>query len=1485
MLTNTGAQTLTGVTVADFKTGPITCPTATLAPGAATTCTVTYVITQADVDGGSVDNTATATATDPAGNAVGPVTDTTSTPTSTDATLTLDKRAGTPTDADGSGRVDAGDTIAYAFVLTNTGAVTLTDVGVIDAKVGPVDCPVSTLAPGASTTCTAAYTISQADVDRGSVDNTATAGATAPDGDAVAARPDSTTTPTSDVATLTLDKRAAAPTDVNGNGRVDAGDTVAYRFVVTNTGARTLTDVTVDDPKTGPVACPTATLAPRASATCTVTYAITQADVDAGTVANTAVASATNPDGNRTEQALDSTTTPTSTVAALRLDKRAGQPADVDGSGRVDAGDTIAYTFVLTNTGVVTLTQLGLDDPKTGPVGCPTATLAPGASVTCSAVYTVSQADVDAGSVDNTATATAASPGGAAVGPVTDTTSTPTSTATTLTLDKRAGTPVDADGSGRVDAGDTIGYTFVVTNTGARTLADVTVDDPKVGAVDCPTAALAPGATTTCTADYVITQADVDAGTVANAATATATGPDGRRLEPVTDTTSTPTSTEATLTLDKQAGTPVDTDSNGRVDAGDTIAYAFTLTNTGAVTLTDLAVTDANTGPVNCPVTSLAPGATTACTADYVITQTDVDAGTVDNTATATASALNGDAVAARPDSATTTTSDVATLTLDKQAGQPVDADGNGRVDAGDTIAYRFTVTNTGARTLTDVTVDDPKAGAVDCPTATLAPRASTTCSADYTITQPDVDAGTVANTAVASATNPDGNRTELALDSTTTDTSTEATLTLDKQAGEPADVNDNDRVDAGDRIDYRFTITNTGAVTLTDLMVDDPKTGPVNCPTGTVAPGDTTTCTVSYLITQADVDAGTVDNTATATATAPNGDAVAARPDSTTTTTSDVATLTLDKQAGQPVDADGNGRVDAGDTIAYRFTVTNTGARILTDVTVDDPKAGAVDCPTATLAPGVSTTCTADYSITQPDVDAGTVDNTATATATGPDGTPVEPGTDTTSTPTSRVATLTLDKQAGTPSDVDGSGRVDAGDTIAYAFTLTNTGAVTLTDLAVADAKTGPVNCTVTSLAPGATTTCTADYVITQADVDGGTVDNTATATATAPNGDAVAAGPDTTSTPTSDVATLTLDKQAGQPVDADGSGRVDAGDTIAYRFTVTNTGARTLTGVVVVDPKTGPVDCPTATLAPGASTTCIADYTITQADVDAGTVNNTATATAVGPDGRQLDPVTDSTTTRTSTEATLTLDKQAATPVDTDSNGRVDAGDTIAYAFTLTNTGAVTLTDLAVTDAKTGPVNCPVTTLAPGATTTCTADYVITQADVDAGTVNNTATATATGPDGTPVEPGTDTTSTPTSRVATLTLDKQAGTPVDTDSNGRVDAGDTIAYAFTLTNTGAVTLTDLAVTDAKTGPVDCPVTSLAPGATTTCTADYDDHPDRRRRRHRRQHRHRHRHRAERGRRGGSTRQHQHLDQRRGHAHPGQAGRPAGRCRRLRPG
>ena len=92
-------------------------------------------------------------------------------------------------------------------------------------------------------------------------------------------------------------------------------------------------------------------------------------------------------------------------------------------------------------------------------------------------------------------------------------------------------------------------------------------------------------------------------------------------------------------------------------------------------------------------------------------------------------------------------------------------------------------------------------------------------------------------------------------------------TGTLDMTVVAPSD-----RADAGDKINYAFTVTNTGNVTLTGITVTDPKlvapNGSISGGPITLAPGasDATTFTGSYTLTLTDINAGTFTNTATAT-------------------------------------------------------------------------------------------------------------------------------------------------------------------------------------------------------------------------------------------------------------------------------------------------------------------------------------------------------------------------------------------------------------------------------------------------------------------------------------------------------------------------------------------------------------------------------------------------------------------------------------------
>ncbi len=119
-------------------------------------------------------------------------------------------------------------------------------------------------------------------------------------------------------------------------------------------------------------------------------------------------------------------------------------------------------------------------------------------------------------------------------------------------------------------------------------------------------------------------------------------------------------------------------------------------------------------------------------------------------------------------------------------------------------------------------------------------------------------------------------------------------------------------------------------------------------------------------------------------------------------------------------------------------------------------------------------------------------------------------------------------------------------------------------------------------------------------------------------------------------------------------------------------------------------------------------------------------------GPDNG-TDPTDDPTETILAPSPKITLTKTAVYN-DVNTNGIVNAGDTITYTFTVVNTGNVTVSNLVINDATIGVSNLAVTpsTLIVGATGTATATYTITQADINAGKVTNTATATGNIPGG---------------------------------------------------------------------------------------------------------------------------------------------------------
>jgi uncharacterized repeat protein (TIGR01451 family) len=201
---------------------------------------------------------------------------------------------------------------------------------------------------------------------------------------------------------------------------------------------------------------------------------------------------------------------------ALSIEKTATE------SGFSAVGDVIHYSVVATNSGNVTLSSVTVTDANASGLSCTPAngsSLAPGASMNCTASHTITQADLDAGSFYNQACVDDGSGGAASV---CDDVTTPGTQNPALSLTKSDDlNPAKYDHVGQV-----VTYTLTATNSGNITLHNVSVSDsPALDGFSCtpsiPVASLAPGGTVTCTGTHAITQADLDAGSFADTASAT----------------------------------------------------------------------------------------------------------------------------------------------------------------------------------------------------------------------------------------------------------------------------------------------------------------------------------------------------------------------------------------------------------------------------------------------------------------------------------------------------------------------------------------------------------------------------------------------------------------------------------------------------------------------------------------------------------------------------------------------------------------------------------------------------------------------------------------------------------------------------------------------------------------------------------------------------------------------------------------------------
>ena len=1097
-------------------------------------------------------------------------------------------------------------------------------------------------------------------------------------------------------------------------GPVSAGADIGFTVTVHNNGTQTTLNPNVNDPLpggvdwtlgtvtggancaiTGPVgtevlACTKASLA--ADASYSVHVSATTDKTDCGTITNSAHVSTSN-DGSG--DASDS-------VVVQCPDIKVTKTPD---GGSVDAGGDITWAIKVENigagdaTGVVATdnlpagihwTESETDCSIAGPDGsqvltCTVGPLAAGASKTYHVTGTTDKADC--GPVNNTASATATNEPSNVLANNSDNGSV-TVLCATVTIGKTAN-PV-----GPVSAGTAIGFDLTWGNSTGGKATGVTVTDtlPTVPGVNWSING-STGTGSTCVINgsnpqvLTCTGFDIPGNTAVSGTVHITSGTDKTSCAVVNNTGSITTgndgSAEASASVTVQCpDIKVVKSGNGPVFPGDPATFTIVLTNLGpgaatGVTLDDQLPTGtwtkggANGGDctivanlLHCTFGTVASGGTrtvtvtkTAVTADCANIHNDVTVGATNEPS----GVLDNNSASA----------DIGVICADVHVLKTAD---NGTISAGATAAFTITASNAGPGTAKGVTLTDT------LPAGVTWTEDSASCSITTGVLSCNFGDLASGATAVVHVSGKTSNANCAGLDNTAVVAALneKAADQLDNQSSASIDVNcpdigvtktaDVGTISAGDTAAFTVTITNHGPGVAMDVHVADTLPAGVTWtldPTvaGCAIVGTALTCDFATLADGASVElhikgetkaanCGTLDNNVVVSASNEIPDDQFPNEASASITVlcpTIVITKTADKDT-----------VTAGDGIGFVIEVTNTGAGSAFNVAVSDTlptnaglgwsidaansspgwsiSGGVLSFGPATLAGSASThvhivsgtaaaTCGDVPNLASVTFTGGTGSDDSTITVECPDINVLKtPDSGTVNAGQNAVFTIVVSNSAaagtGTAHDVTLTDNLPAG----YVWTL---GGADKLDCSI-DTVPSPdvLSCDFGDLAPGESRTITLTAPTTGSNC--AVIPNTATVAASNEGQDKLGNNSDSASI---DVlcADISITKVANP------EGPVNAGDTIGFDITVTNSGDGTATGVVMTDElpagidwsagdptgdtsgvecaiESGTLTCTDDAMAPTDSFTIHISGATTAADC--GTVDNTASVTS-GNDG----------------------------------------------------------------------------------------------------------------------------------------------------------------------------------------------------------------------------------------------------------------------------
>jgi uncharacterized repeat protein (TIGR01451 family) len=542
------------------------------------------------------------------------------------------------------------------------------------------------------------------------------------------------------------------------------------------------------------------------------------------------------------------------------------------------------------------------------------------------------------------------------------------------------------------------------------------------------------------------------------------------------------------------------------IPAGDQVIWEYVVTNTGNVTLNNVAVTDDQTGAVTtCPQTTLAPGESMTCEVTGIAQDTTgLPGGVYANTGTVTGEDFEGTVVTDDdPSHYQAATSGVrivkSVVTPTTLGGAPDPAntfDANTLADGpmvavGEDIQYTFEVQNVGTADITSYSVTDPVLGAITCPGGALVAGDSELCTPVASTSA----TGLNPNLAIVAATfagDPDPHfdadpavyfGAEPAIDV--------EKITNFVDADTPAEAPE---IPVGEPVEWIYRVTNTGNVTLGFALEDDQEGTPA-CNRAALPPGGVADCYIEGIaVATVGMPDGVYANTATVSSTAEVHTILGGAPLTVTVDDTDPShyrgmapDIDIEKTTnGDNADQPTGPFVVPGSTVTWDYFVTNTGNLTLVNVVVFDPALRRVVCTQTDVTPGEQFTCQATGTAIEGQyvnggIAVGITANPQIVVDTDP------------SHYLGASGTINLEKHTnGFDADtVEESPYLDVGEEVTWSYIVRNEGNSTMSGIAVTDSDLGAITCPSTALAVAEEMTCTATGTAEQ-----GLYENTATVT-----------------------------------------------------------------------------------------------------------------------------------------------------------------------------------------------------------------------------------------------------------------------------------------------------------------------------------------------------------------------------------------------------